>query len=121
MQRKATKNTRGPNSDEKLYHCWIKESNYCVACCENKPVICHHAEGATFRHNKVLIGHWFCIGLCQDCDNIITLGSRRKFREEFGPQSEMWEKSINLYHKDIGAIFMTVPFEVCSAILDWGK
>jgi len=116
VQRKATKTTRGPNAEEKAYHGWIKESDYCIACREDGPVICHHCEGSTFKHMKTLIGHYFCIGLCQTCDDVITNGSRKKFRELFGPQSTLWAHPIALYYSKL-----LPPPEVNRAIHDWGK
>src|SRR5690606_16843903 len=102
MQRKPTKNTRGPNAEEKRYIAWIKEGNYCVACGSEEPVIAHHCEGSTFKNNKVLVGHWFVIGLCEFCDNIITKGNRKTFREHFGPQSLLWNDSIGMYFDETG-------------------
>lgn len=95
MQRKPTPQSRGANALEKAHMQWIKDRNQCAAC-GNYGVINHHCEGATFKVKvnfvTVLIGHAFAIGLCQDCDNVITKGSRRAFREAFGLQSELWLK-----------------------------
>lgn len=121
MKRKATKNTRGPNTKEKHYQTWVKESMYCIACCITRPVIFHHCEGSCFRHNKVLVGHWFAIGLCQKCDNIITHRSRKKFRELFGPQSQLWNESIDMYRNSFREEYVDPPFDVVLAITDWGR
>ena len=118
MQRPISKQSRGANAEEKRYQGWIKESNHCAACKQYKPVICHHCEGSTFRHLKTLIGHFFCIGLCLDCDNVITLGSRRKFREEFGPQSGLWLISHDDY---VLGGNMGANDEVINAIAGWGR
>lgn len=118
MQRKATKNTRGPNAEEKRFHQWIKEWQFCIACNEPAPTILHHCEGACFRHNKVLVGHWFVIGLCQQCDDVITHGSRKRFRLQFGPQSELWWETHQEHAKQTGIM---PPFEVAHAIMDWGR
>jgi hypothetical protein len=112
MQRKPTKNTRGPNAEEKRFMAYTKESD-CIACNHPGPSIVHHCEGATFRHNKVLIGHAFVIPLCQSCDDVITQGSRKKFREEFGPQSMLW-------HKHLDNSPFAPPGEVYHAIMDYG-
>lgn len=90
MQRRATKNTRGPNADEKKFQALTKESN-CVVCNSPGPSIVHHCMGATYKHNKQLIGHWFVLPLCQSCDDIVTHGSRRKFKNEFGLQGDFWK------------------------------
>jgi len=119
MQRRKTKTTRGPNSEEKAYHGWIKEIRQTCAACGNKgPVIGHHCEGATFKHNKTLVGHWYFIGLCQSCDDIVTHGSRKAFRDAFGPQCLLWDNEIGEYLLDTGSV---PPQEVSDAILDWGR
>ncbi len=116
MQRKATKNTRGPNAKEKRYHRYIKTEKVCCdACSRYGPLILHHCEGATFKHNKVLVGHWFVLGLCGECDDIVTHGSRRAFREKFGPQARLAITALNDYTGD------QVPLEVLQAIRSWDK
>ena len=118
MQRKATRQSRGPNAAEKRHMAWIKERNVCMT--DNRVnglgVIAHHCEGATFKHNKIQVGHWFVIGLCETCDGFITQGSRKGFRERFGAQSELWLKQLEEYpHKH------ECPEEVIEAVKAWGK
>ena len=113
MNRKPTKNTRGPNADERRFQAWCKEQP-CIVTGHPGPSIVHHCEGATFKHNKVLVGHWFVIPLCKEVDDVVTLGSRKKFREIYGPQSELWEQAI--YEYSLG-----IPKDVYEAIIDWGK
>ncbi|WP_020209023.1 hypothetical protein [Gilvimarinus chinensis] len=116
MQRVATKNTRGPNAAEKRHMAWVKERGKCAALDVFTAVTAHHCEGATFRHNKVLVGHWFVLGLSKLADDFVTHGSRRKFREQFGPQSELWLRQLEDYpHQD------EVPYEVVEAIRAWGR
>lgn len=95
MQRKATGQSRAANALEKAHMAWIKQRNICAAC-GNHGVINHHCEGATYKVKvnfvTEIIGHAFVIGLCQCCDNIITKGSRKAFREAFGLQSDLWLK-----------------------------
>jgi hypothetical protein len=124
MQRKATKNTRAANAHEKRYHAWVKEQS-CCTCGNHGPSIVHHCEGATFKHNKVLVGHWFCIPLCLECDEVITKGSRRKFVEIFAPQSALWSSVISKY---IESIMPNIdlwkhlcPAEVIDSIESWGR
>ena len=116
MQRKATSNTRGPNSAERKHSTWVKCGNTCAACRRYSLLIVHHCEGSTFRHNKELIGHWFVLGLCQECDDVVTHSSRRAFRERFGPQSEIWARQFerNPFKNEC-------PAEVVAAIKDWGR
>jgi len=90
MQRPATRQSRGINSAEKRHMSWIKDRMICAACKQYGPVICHHAEGSAFKHQKVLVGHLFVLGLCQSCDDIVTHQSRRAFRDSFGAQSGLW-------------------------------
>lgn len=95
---------------------WIKERGICAATGAPGPVIGHHCEGATFRYQKTLIGHWFVIGLSEFADAVITRGSRRRFREIYGPQSELWLKQLQHYpHRE------EVPDEVVEAIRAWGR
>lgn len=117
MQRVATKSTRDPSADEKRFHAFVKEQP-CVTCGRPGPSILHHCEGATFKHNKVLIGHWFVIPLCYQCDEVITHGSRRTFRERFGPQCDLWISTATEY---IYATGLEPPEDVFAAIEDWGK
>lgn len=116
MQRKKTKNTRLANSDEKEFMDWIKNQR-CVICGASQ-VIAHHCEGAATKIKvdfmTVLIGHWFLLPLCQDHDDIITLGSRRAFREQFGPQSVLCLRLLEKY-PDI------VPEVVIEGIRLWSK
>lgn len=114
MQRKPTPQSRGPNAAERAHIKWIKERGICAACGNDGGVIAHHCEGSTFRNNKVLCGHFFVIGLCQCCDNIITRGSRKAFREAFGAQSELWLKQAEKYPVEI-------PLEIIQAIASYGK
>ena len=100
MKRPRSNNTRHANADEKRYHGWIKESEHCAACRQDRPVNVHHCMGSTYRHNKRLIGHIFCIGLCGECDEIVTQGSRREFTDKFGLQGDLWQYSIGLYTLD---------------------
>ena len=104
MQRKPSKKTRGPSTQEKAYHGWTKERLCCV--CGNYGVVVHHCEGSTFKlkvqFETVLLGHWFVIPLCQQCDDVITHGSRRSFRERFGLQSDLWIKEAEQYTNETG-------------------
>ncbi len=113
MQRKATKNTRAANADEKRFHAITKNSD-CIVCGNPSPSIVNHCWGATFKHLKVLVGHWFVIPLCLECDNVITHGSRRGFSERFGTQSSLWGSHIK-------NTAVEPPFEVVESIKDWNQ
>lgn len=116
MQRRATATTRGPNAAETRHMAWLKDRGVCAATGMHGPVIGHHCEGATFKHNKTLIGHWFVIGLSEFADALVTRQGRRQFRHRFGAQSELWLRQLEGYpHRD------EVPDEVVEAIRSWGK
>lgn len=116
MQRKPTRNTRGPNAAEKRHIAWLKDRMICAACNQHGPIIAHHAEGAAFRHNKVLIGHLFILGLCQSCDNIVTRQSRKAFRDSFGSQSGLWQEQFSDY-----PIRSDFSDEEIEAIISYGR
>jgi len=93
MQRKATKTTRGANAEEKRFMAWTKEQP-CINCGNPSPSIVDHVFGSCFKHLKVLIGHWFVIPLCVECDSIKTIGSCRGFINKFGSLAGLWLKSV---------------------------
>jgi len=112
MQRKPTKNTRGPNAAEKRFQGWLKEQP-CVWCGMPGPSIVDHARGATFKHNKTLIGHWFCLPACVRCDHEKTVKGKRQ-----GNEVEAWYRLVMGYELETG---YRCPDEVVIAILDFGR
>jgi hypothetical protein len=112
VQRKRGK-TRFANVDERRFMSWVKDQP-CIVCGNDGPSIVHHAEGSTFKNNKVLVGHWFLLPLCVDHDSVITNESRRVFRERFEPQSTLWLKLIDGYSE-------SPPIDVVGAIKDWNR
>lgn len=117
MQRRATKQSRAANSDERRFIGWIKERCICAACGINAPVIAHHMAGSSAKivvdFERVIFGHWAVIGLCQCCDNLVTRGSRRALTNSFGSQSGLWLKQAKDYHGEI-------PEIIYKAIAQWG-
>ena len=116
MQRIATKTTRGASAQEKKWHKWMRNQPCFV--CDRQLFghgVMHHCMGSTYKHNKVLIGHWFCNFLCTVCDDIITRGSRRQFKNIHGPQSVFTLKYMQIYEDDTGVF---VPEDVKEAIAD---
>jgi len=114
MRRKPTKNTRGPNAAEQRFQGWLKE-HACVWCNNPGPSIVDHCRGATFKHNKVLVGHWFCIPQCVECDTQKTIHGKR-----LGNETDAWLDLIYDYEhcyiqKDV------CPQEVIDSIGDWNK
>ena len=112
MQRKATKNTRGPNSQERLFQGWLKEQP-CAWCGNDGPSIVDHCKGATFKHNKVLIGHWFCLPACVECDTKKTIHGKR-----LGNEAERWQEINEEYFVDTSDC---APCEGEWSIFDWCK
>lgn len=97
---------------------WVKERSICAACGAPDPVINHHCEGSTCKTRagvaRVHIGHAFVIGLCQQCDDVVTHSGRKAFRECFGPQSALWL----MQYKESPVRF---PDEVVQGITEWEK
>ena len=113
MKRKSSKTTRGPNAEEKRFQAWCKEQP-CAVFGYDGPSIVHHCMGATYKHNKTLIGHWFCLPLSEPADNVVTRESRRVFKQKFGKQSDIWSVVIFNYMSETG---IKPPDEVYRAIM----
>jgi hypothetical protein len=71
--------------------------------------------GATFKHQKVLIGMLALLPYCPECDSVKTQGSHRAHYEAFGKtQAELWQEQLpNLPFE--------MPFDVVAAVIDWGR
>ena len=118
MQRKRSPTTRHPNAAESRFMLWIKEQD-CCSCHKPGPSICDHMYGSTFKHNKVLVGHWALLPYCQECDTVKTIHGRKAHNDKFGfTQAELWDMMITEYTLDEQ---LPVPFEVIQAIADWGR
>ena len=116
MMRKSTRQSRGPNTDEKRFHAWLKEQPCWVG--GNGIVEVHHCKGATFKHNKVLIGHWFCLPLSQSAHSAYHAGTKA-WQAEHGNQAEIWESVYAAYKLDAGVD--PCPDEVCESIMSLWK
>lgn len=112
MQRKPTKNTRGPNAAEKAFQGWVKIQP-CVWCGSESGSIVDHCRGATFKHNKVLIGHWFVLPNCECCDYKKTIQGKK-----LGDYAAAWYSLVLAYQKDTG---LMPPEEVQYSIESWGR
>jgi hypothetical protein len=112
MQRKSNSKTRGPNAEEKKFQLWLKGHD-CVWCGNPGPGIVDHCRGATFRHNKILIGHRFCISQCWECDHRKTIGGKRQ-----GNEAQSWLKLNAEYELETG---IETPYDEVLAIQDWDK
>lgn len=111
MHRRATKNTRGPNADEKRFQSYVKHSS-CCWCGSDAGSIVDHVKGSCFKHNKVLIGHWFVLPNCLDCDKKKTVHGQK-----LGDYAEKWLALQTDYEYERGAY---APYDVVEAIKHWG-
>jgi hypothetical protein len=115
MQRKATKNTRSRNSAEAAFQLWLKQQP-CLLGGRGITEV-HHCKGSTFKHNKVLIGHWFCLNLSQEIHHEYDQGSK-PWRAKYGNQADLWEKIHDRYFGETGD---RAPDEVVKAIRSYGR
>ena len=114
MNRKPTKNTRGPNVEEKRLMNWVKEQSCCI-CRRPGPSIVDHMYSSTFRHLKVLIGMWALLPYCERCDQVKTQGSHRMHEKIYHTtQAKLWEAMMAFCP-------YKAPQEVTDAIMDWGR
>lgn len=117
MQRKDTKQSPGIDAAAKRHLKWVKERGICAACGNDGGVIAHHSAGSSAKVHvglvRVMIGHWFILGLCLCCDNLATR-SRARFREAFGKECDLWLKQAESYPEEI-------PLLIIQGIAKWGK
>lgn len=114
MMRRASKNTRGPITEEREFQKWLKQQPCCVG--TGGLVEVHHCKGSAFKHNKVLIGHWFCIPLSQSAHREYHAGTK-PWRNKYGPQSDLWHAQAIKYIEDTGR---EIPDAVIASIMDCG-
>ena len=94
MQRKASKTTRGPNAAEKAFQAHLKQQNESWVSGQYGVEV-HHCKGSTFKHNKVLIGHWFCIPLTTD-EHAEYHSGTKAFQAKHGSQASIWLEAYHL-------------------------
>lgn len=111
MQRKPTKNTRGPNAEEKRFQGWVKQQPCCWCGSESGSIV-DHVMGSTFRHNKTLIGHLFVLPNCAECDY-----KKTELGQKLGDYSYKWITLQADYEHDRGAF---APSDAWAAIEQWG-
>ena len=114
MQRKKGK-TGLRNASEGAFQLWLKEQP-CLLGGQGVTEL-HHCKGSTFRNNKILIGHWFCINLSQEKHAEYHAGTKA-FRETYGAQSKLWEKIHDKYFSETGS---RAPDDVVEAIRSYGR
>lgn len=99
MQRISTKQSRGPNADEKAFQAWLKQRPCIIGSAGITEV--HHCKGSTFKHNKVHIGHWFCLPLSQEQHRAYHAATKA-WQTENGGQAFNWMKVYAEYSAEIG-------------------
>ena len=115
MQRKKTKQSRGINADEKRFLAWLKERRCCLT--GEWGVEVHHCVGSSVKHNKVHIGHAFCIPLSVDKHREYHNGTK-VFREKYGPQALLWLDEFIAFKEETN---IDLGYDVEAAILDLNK
>lgn len=107
MQRKATKQSRGPNAKERAFQAWLKWQP-CSFCHAPAPSIVDHCKGSAFKINKLMIGHMYVNSKCQDCDNVVTHGARQSLFVRHGERftdSDATLEQMNSYEEETGVSF----------------
>jgi len=114
MRRKKSNNRNGrlANVDEKKFQRWLKEQP-CVWCDNPGPSIVDHCRGSTFKHLKVLIGHFFCLPHCVECDTKKTIYGKR-----LGNEAEAWLKMDKKFSIESTC---SASDDVFCSIRDWNK
>ena len=111
MQRKATKQSPGPTAAAKSFIAWTAYRP-CVVC-GNEPVIVHHIYGSAKKLyvgvERVPVGHWAVLPLCQQHDDIVTNRSRRVFEDEHGQQESLWIKTTPKHTQHLSLIHISEP------------
>lgn len=60
-----------PNTQQKRWRETIRDLG-CIACGWPSHIEIHHPVGATAKHNKQPIGHWWILPLCKSCHEAVT-------------------------------------------------
>jgi len=115
MQRLSSKQSRGPNANEKRFIAWCKEQPSIVS--GDYGVEVHHCVGSSAKTyvgaERVHIGHWFCIPLTPE-EHKLFHSDKMEFAEVYGNQSDLWLELIKNY-------FAPIPVEAIKGIVSYGK
>lgn len=114
MQSKPSKNRNGrsANAAEKAFQGWVKYQP-CVWCGSESGSIVDHVVGAKTGHNKVHIGHYFCLSNCEICDKKKTIDGKK-----LGDYAAKWFDLMFKYRQEGGK---PASNEVFDSIRDWGE
>lgn len=107
-----------PTAEQKRW----REDVRALGCIITGVVVCeiHHCRGATFKHNKVPIGHWFILPLHPELHRTGQLNvtdHKHRWEEVYGTQVELFMQVVQRYEQQHDRA-APVPPEVISAILD---
>lgn len=94
----------------------------CIVSMEKGPHIqIHHVLGATAKHNKVEIGHWFILPLTGwyhlEAPVINATNHKKMFEAQFGSQASLFNQLLRNYEFHYEKP-VPVPQEVLAAIYD---
>ena len=115
------------NAPTKAQSDWREEVRAlgCIVSMEKGPHIqIHHVLGATAKHNKVEIGHWFILPLTGwyhlDNPTLNVTNNKKMLEAQFGSQVNLWLQLLKNYefHYERPA---PVPPEVVESIRDLGR
>lgn len=112
MQRRRKKGARLANAEEKKFQAYLKEQLCCVT--GDYGVDVHHCKGSTYKHDKVLVGHYFCLPLSPDSHRMYHM-EKHHFIADYGKQGELWAVLADRYTDETGK---EIPENVRNAIID---
>jgi len=100
-----------PTASQKRWHDQVAQLG-CAECL--RPAQIHHPVGATAKHSKVAIGHWWVIPLCDEHHRGLHAGESYEYesRKEF--EKGEFARILDDHHHP-------VPSEVESAIEDYHR
>lgn len=99
--------SKGNNPTEKQA-AWREEVRAlgCILTGDKSSVEIHHVLGATAKHNKTDIGHWFILPLSgwyhRNSPNLNVTDHKKTFEETFGSQVSLFNRLLELYEFHYG-------------------
>lgn len=96
MRRKGTAQSPAANAKERDFIGTVKMLP-CICCDQPGPSIADHIYGSAkklyadeYRLERVHVGHYAILPLCEHCDSVKTRGNRRAFEDQFGKPETLW-------------------------------
>ena len=100
-----------PSAEQKRWHDQVASLG-CVDCFS--PAQIHHPVGATAKHNKIAIGHWWVLPLCDEHHRALHAGESFEYDSR-----KLFEKGE--YARMLDDNNHPVPEEVEAAIMDYHR